>query len=150
MAPFFNNFWHCEIFWIDYFRLKLGFLNIYSQIIFSVLYKILTLQILTILIKLLERFIKVLAAILSIEVLQGSFSSSYNNKNKQVAISFAANLLENIFKRVINCKKTSWYLRSCVNIKWVVGKTNCEYQVNLCLMKCDLFSNLNVVVENAV
>ena len=58
-------------------------------------------------IKLLEIFIKVLAAILGIELLQVSLISSYNFKSKKVAINFTANLIPNDFGRVINCKLAS-------------------------------------------
>ena len=45
-------------------------------------------------IKLLERFIKVFAASLSLEELQVSLTSSYNFKSKEVALSFTANLMQ--------------------------------------------------------
>ena len=50
-------------------------------------------------IKLLERFIKVLAAILRLEVLQVSLRSSSNFKSKQIALSLTATLMQNYFRR---------------------------------------------------
>ena len=49
---------------------------------------------------------QVLAAILSLELLQVSLSSSYDFKSKVVSISFTAILLQNNFSREINCKLT--------------------------------------------
>ena len=83
-------------------------------------------------IKLLERFIKVLATILSLEVLQVSLSSSYIFESKLGAINFIAKSMQNTFSRIINCKLASClacYLRSGDHIRWVVEKTKCEYKV---------------------
>ena len=56
-------------------------------------------------IKLLERFIKVLAAVFSIEVLQVSLRSSFNFKSEYIALSLTAILMQNnFFSQVINCK----------------------------------------------
>ena len=53
-------------------------------------------------IKLLERFIKELAAILRLEVPQVTLGSSYKFKSKKVAISFIANLMQHNFSRFMN------------------------------------------------
>ena len=104
-------------------------------------------------IKLLERFIDVLEAILSLEVLQVSLSSSYNFKCQQVDISFTANLMQDNFSCVIKCKLASCsarYLKSGDHIRCVVQKRKCEYKVIVSVMNWNLFSNLIAVVENAV
>ena len=66
-------------------------------------------------IKLLERFTKVLAAILSLEVLQVLLSSSYHFKSKAVAFGWTAKLVQNNFSRVMDSNLASCstrYLRS--------------------------------------
>ena len=67
-------------------------------------------------IKLHEGVIKIMAAILSLEV---SLSSRYNFESKYVAISLGDKLLQN-FSRVLNCKLESCsarYWRSCDHIR---------------------------------
>ena len=82
-------------------------------------------------IKLLERFIKVLAAILSLEVLllslciSSNFKSSWDVNNFAV-ISMQINFIHNVYNKL----ESFWasYLRSGELIKWVAEKTNREYR----------------------
>ena len=104
-------------------------------------------------IKLLERLINNLAAILSLEVLQVSLSSSYKFESKRIAIRFTFNSMQNNFSRVKNCKLCSClasYLRRGDHIRRAVEKTKCNYKVIVSVMTWNSFSNLIAVVENAV
>ena len=63
-------------------------------------------------IKLLQRFINILAAIFSLEALQVSLDSSYHFKSKLIAIGLTPNLMQINSSRVVNCELASHLARS--------------------------------------